>query len=189
MLFLSPESRFCHGMKETHGAWWFVVPNMVAGHKGGVDHNQGWKERSSLGLECESPSKSIQLHLHWTKHLCLTYHHQMTKNVEVSEAYSSFHYSCRYHRRGISHEDLDVSKPWLSFWYRFEKKISLTPLQIVLDSPVSVGSVSRGGHLTVAPFVSDNSFLRSERDYPLKIDAIFLHGSDFIRQGIISSLC
>lgn len=41
--------------------------------------------------------------------------------------------------------------------------------------------MSRGAALTVVPFGSENSFVRSEADYPVQIDAIFTHGSDFIR--------
>lgn len=54
-------------------------------------------------------------------------------------------------------------------------------VQIVLDPAISVGSVSKSGPLTVAPFTSENSFLRSEPGYPVKVDAVFVHGSDFIR--------
>jgi Protein of unknown function (DUF3237) len=54
-------------------------------------------------------------------------------------------------------------------------------IQIVLDPAFSVGSVSKGGSLTVAPFTSENSFLRSEPGYPVNVDATFVHGSDFIR--------
>lgn len=32
------------------------------------------------------------------------------------------------------------------------------------------------------PFSREHSFIRSEIDYPVKVDAEFLHGSDFIRQ-------
>ncbi|TVY28108.1 hypothetical protein LHYA1_G002730 [Lachnellula hyalina] len=53
---------------------------------------------------------------------------------------------------------------------------------IVLDPPIAVGSVSKGAPLTIAPFASTNSYLRSEANYPIKIDAVFAHGSDFIRQ-------
>jgi len=35
--------------------------------------------------------------------------------------------------------------------------------------------------LTVVPFITDGSFLRSEPGYPVKVDATFVHGSDFIR--------
>jgi hypothetical protein len=54
-------------------------------------------------------------------------------------------------------------------------------MQIVLDPAFSVGSVSKGGPLTVVPFTSENSFLRSEPGYPVKVDAVFVLGSDFIR--------
>jgi hypothetical protein len=33
----------------------------------------------------------------------------------------------------------------------------------------------------VVPFASQDSFIRSEPDYPVKVDAVFTHGSDFIR--------
>ena len=35
--------------------------------------------------------------------------------------------------------------------------------------------------MTVAPFAS-SGFLKSESSYPIKVDAVFAHGSDFIRQ-------
>ena len=35
--------------------------------------------------------------------------------------------------------------------------------------------------MTVVPFITDGSFLRSEPGYPVKVDATFVHGSDFIR--------
>ncbi|TVY51022.1 hypothetical protein LCER1_G005693 [Lachnellula cervina] len=53
---------------------------------------------------------------------------------------------------------------------------------IVLDAPIAVGNVSTGAPLTIAPFASTNSYLRSEANYPIKVDAVFAHGSDFIRQ-------
>lgn len=58
----------------------------------------------------------------------------------------------------------------------------LTSFQIVIDPPVAVGGVSRGAPLVVVPFLTENSYLRSEPDYPVKVDAVFIHGSDFIRQ-------
>jgi len=64
----------------------------------------------------------------------------------------------------------------------FPRLVPAFTTHIVLDPPVSVGAVSSGAPLTVAPFASENSFLRSEDDYPIKVDAIFAHGSDFIRQ-------
>jgi len=63
----------------------------------------------------------------------------------------------------------------------FPKLIPAFTTHIVLDPAISVGSVSKSGSLTVAPFTSENSFLRSEPGYPVKVDATFVHGSDFIR--------
>jgi hypothetical protein len=57
----------------------------------------------------------------------------------------------------------------------------LTCQLVVLDDTVSVGSVSKGAPLTVVPFISEDSFIRSDSSYPIKIDAVFIHGSDFIR--------
>ncbi|KAH8599703.1 hypothetical protein B0O99DRAFT_323597 [Bisporella sp. PMI_857] len=53
---------------------------------------------------------------------------------------------------------------------------------IVLDPAFSIGDISSGGPLTVVPFASEDSYLRSVENYPIKVDAIFVHGSDFIRQ-------
>jgi len=64
----------------------------------------------------------------------------------------------------------------------FPKLIPAFTTHIVLEQPISVGAVSTGAPLTVAPFASENSFLRSEPGYPVKVDAVFVHGSDFIRQ-------
>jgi hypothetical protein len=61
----------------------------------------------------------------------------------------------------------------------------------VIDGPEVVGSVSRGAHLTAVPFSTVDSFVRSEPNYPIKIDAVFIHGCDFIRldpSGKISRL-
>jgi len=63
----------------------------------------------------------------------------------------------------------------------FPKLIPAFTTHIVLDPAFSVGSVSKSGPLTVVPFTSENSFLRSEPGYPVKVDATFVHGSDFIR--------
>lgn len=64
----------------------------------------------------------------------------------------------------------------------FPKLIPAFTAHVVLDAPVTVGSVSKGAPLTVVPFLSENSFIRSEPGYPVKVDAVFIHGSDFIRQ-------
>ncbi|CZR61172.1 uncharacterized protein PAC_11068 [Phialocephala subalpina] len=64
----------------------------------------------------------------------------------------------------------------------FPKLIPAFTAHIAIDPPVTVGAVSKGGPLAVVPFISDHSFIRSEPDYPIKVDAVFAHGSDFIRQ-------
>jgi hypothetical protein len=64
----------------------------------------------------------------------------------------------------------------------FPKLIPAFSTHIVLDPPIAIGSVSKGAPLTLAPFTSKDSFLRSEPNYPIKVDAVFIHGSDFIRQ-------
>lgn len=52
---------------------------------------------------------------------------------------------------------------------------------VVIDSTTSIGAVSNGTALTVVPFASEDSFVRSEPSYPVQVDAVFTHGSDFIR--------
>jgi len=64
----------------------------------------------------------------------------------------------------------------------FPKLVPAFTTHIALDPPIAVGSVSKGAPLTIAPFTTTNSFLRSEANYPIKVDAVFAHGSDFIRQ-------
>jgi len=64
----------------------------------------------------------------------------------------------------------------------FPKLVPAFTTHIVLDAPLIIGSVSHGTPLSISPFTSSNSFLRSEPDYPIKVDAIFAHGSDYIRQ-------
>jgi hypothetical protein len=54
--------------------------------------------------------------------------------------------------------------------------------QVVLDASVSVGAVSSTGPLTLAPFTPNAGSLKSESGYPVQVDAVFLHGSDLIRQ-------
>ncbi|KAF4637444.1 hypothetical protein G7Y89_g650 [Cudoniella acicularis] len=63
----------------------------------------------------------------------------------------------------------------------FPKLIPAFTTHIVLDPPITVGNTSKGAPLTIAPFTSTDSFLRSEPEYPIKVDAVFAHGSDFIR--------
>jgi len=63
----------------------------------------------------------------------------------------------------------------------FPKLVPAFTIQIEIDAPLSPGSVSRGAALTVVPFKPNSGFLKSEDSYPIKIDAIISHGSDFIR--------
>jgi hypothetical protein len=46
---------------------------------------------------------------------------------------------------------------------------------------VAIGAVSSTGPLVLAPFASSSGSLKSEPDYPIKVDATFVHGSDYIR--------
>ncbi|PBP18659.1 hypothetical protein BUE80_DR010548 [Diplocarpon rosae] len=64
----------------------------------------------------------------------------------------------------------------------FPKLIPAFTANIAIDPPVAVGAVSRGAPLVVVPFLTQHCYLRSEPDYPIKVDAVFVHGSDFIRQ-------
>ncbi|KAG9235657.1 hypothetical protein BJ875DRAFT_440168 [Amylocarpus encephaloides] len=64
----------------------------------------------------------------------------------------------------------------------FPKLIPAFTTHIVLDPSIPVGNVAKGAPLTIATFTSKGSYLRSEPDYPIKVDAVFVHGSDFIRQ-------
>jgi hypothetical protein len=54
-------------------------------------------------------------------------------------------------------------------------------LQICLNTPDVVGSVSQGNTLVHVSFHPNVGFLRSEEGYPVKVDAVFVHGSDYIR--------
>merc|ERR1711977_336872 len=66
----------------------------------------------------------------------------------------------------------------------FPKLIPAFTANIVIDAPVTVGAVAKGAPLFVVPFLTENTnnFLRSDPDYPIKVDATFVHGNDFIRQ-------
>ncbi|PBP22097.1 hypothetical protein BUE80_DR007090 [Diplocarpon rosae] len=64
----------------------------------------------------------------------------------------------------------------------FPKLIPAFTANIAIDPPVAVGAVSRGAPLVVVPFLTQHCYLRSEPDYPIRVDAVFVHGSDFIRQ-------
>jgi hypothetical protein len=53
--------------------------------------------------------------------------------------------------------------------------------QVVLETPNSVGTLASGTSLTHVSFVPNSGFLRSESDYPIKVDAEFVHGADYIK--------
>ena len=57
----------------------------------------------------------------------------------------------------------------------------LTCQSVVIDAAISVGAVSKGAALTVVPLATEESFIRSEPNYPVQVNAVFTHGSDFIR--------
>ncbi|KAL1879934.1 hypothetical protein VTK73DRAFT_6630 [Phialemonium thermophilum] len=63
----------------------------------------------------------------------------------------------------------------------FPKLIPAFTTQIVLEPPSSVGSGSRGSSLLHVTFSKDSGFLRSEPSYPVRVDAVFVHGADFIK--------
>ncbi|KAL0939090.1 uncharacterized protein CTRU02_205700 [Colletotrichum truncatum] len=60
----------------------------------------------------------------------------------------------------------------------------LTPaftVKIHLGNPSPIGVLAQGVSQLHAPFIPDSGALVSEPSYPLKIDAVFLHGSDYLR--------
>lgn len=57
----------------------------------------------------------------------------------------------------------------------------LTPRQIHIQPPNQIGTLSTGPALVHLPFVQDAGFLKSEPDYPVKVDAVFVHGADYIK--------
>ncbi|KAH7330296.1 hypothetical protein BKA65DRAFT_554284 [Rhexocercosporidium sp. MPI-PUGE-AT-0058] len=63
----------------------------------------------------------------------------------------------------------------------FPKLIPAFTANIVIDAPIIVGAVSKGAPLSVVRFLTDktNNYIKSEPDYPIKLDAVFLHGNDF----------
>lgn len=60
----------------------------------------------------------------------------------------------------------------------------LTPAftaHIALDTPSIIGPLSRGTSLFHVVFRSGEGFLKSEPGYSIPVDAVFAHGSDYIR--------
>lgn len=45
-----------------------------------------------------------------------------------------------------------------------------------------MGAVSKGAPLFVVPFLTENNnnYLKSEPDYAIKLDAVMVHGNDFV---------
>lgn len=64
----------------------------------------------------------------------------------------------------------------------FPKLIPAFTTLIEIDPAITAPSVSRhGSSLNIVPFKPNSGSLRSEPNYPIQIDAVFAHGSDFIR--------
>ncbi|KAI6373917.1 hypothetical protein MCOR25_003304 [Pyricularia grisea] len=62
----------------------------------------------------------------------------------------------------------------------FPKLIPAFTAQVPITAPTSIGSTRSGG-LVHAGFVPDAGSLKSEPGYPVQVDAVFVHGSDYIR--------
>ncbi len=52
--------------------------------------------------------------------------------------------------------------------------------KIYITEPLQIGSVKSGG-LTHVGFVPNSGSIKSEPGYPIQVDAVFVHGSDYIR--------
>ncbi|GJC84031.1 hypothetical protein ColTof4_07934 [Colletotrichum tofieldiae] len=63
----------------------------------------------------------------------------------------------------------------------FPKLIPAFTVQIHLDTPTQIGVVAVGNSQFHAAFIPNTGLLRSEPDYPLKVDAVFVHGADYLR--------
>ncbi|KAK1990367.1 hypothetical protein LX36DRAFT_664291 [Colletotrichum falcatum] len=63
----------------------------------------------------------------------------------------------------------------------FPKLIPAFTVQIHLDAPTQIGVVAVGSSQFHAAFLPNTGLLRSEPDYPIKVDAVFAHGADYIR--------
>ncbi|TLD25140.1 hypothetical protein PspLS_05510 [Pyricularia sp. CBS 133598] len=62
----------------------------------------------------------------------------------------------------------------------FPKLIPAFTAEVPITAPTSIGSTRSGG-LVHAGFVPEAGSLKSEPGYPVQVDAVFLHGSDYIR--------
>jgi len=63
----------------------------------------------------------------------------------------------------------------------FPKLIPAFTVQIHLDVPTQIGVVAVGSSQFHAAFLPNTGVLRSQPDYPIKVDAIFVHGADYLR--------
>ncbi|KAK1975354.1 hypothetical protein LZ30DRAFT_605826 [Colletotrichum cereale] len=63
----------------------------------------------------------------------------------------------------------------------FPKLIPAFTVQIHLDVPTQIGVLAVGSSQFHAAFLPDTGLLRSEPDYPIKVDAVFVHGADYLR--------
>lgn len=61
------------------------------------------------------------------------------------------------------------------------KLIPAFTAHINIDPPSAVGSVARGTDLLHVKIRESEGSLKSEPGYPIKVDAVFVHGSDYIR--------
>ena len=60
-------------------------------------------------------------------------------------------------------------------------KPSTDMTQIHIDQGTEVGALSTGTSLVHLPFVPNSGLFKSEPDYPIKVDAVFVHGADYIK--------
>ncbi|KAK3337016.1 hypothetical protein B0T19DRAFT_437708 [Cercophora scortea] len=63
----------------------------------------------------------------------------------------------------------------------FPKLIPAFSVHVAIEPPKPVGPTATGGHLTHVSFVPNSGFIRSEPGYSIPLDAVFLHGADFIK--------
>ncbi|KAH8885069.1 hypothetical protein GQ53DRAFT_751364 [Thozetella sp. PMI_491] len=63
----------------------------------------------------------------------------------------------------------------------FPRLIPAFTAQIQILPPNQVGEIASSGALFHVPFKTDSGFLRSEPDYPIKLDAVFTQGADYIK--------
>jgi len=63
----------------------------------------------------------------------------------------------------------------------FPKLIPAFTVNIHINAPTQIGALSTGPALVHLPFVADAGFIKSEPDYPVKVDAVFVHGADYVK--------